>query len=330
MIECSLENITPLFIGSQSSGTLHPPLLKKDRRVIPGSSLKGILRSMAEIVGGGCFVVRDNSSPVPGQFEACRNVNSLCITCRMFGAMERESNARVHNRVHKGKVSIGDADIREDAIETKKIQVSLSNQGTRHEAFYRTPGTGKRDGKSRKLYFHQPKRKENFPQMSGKTWDIDALLPGHHFDFTVQYTSLTEQEYALLLYILTLEENITTRVGPDRLTLCGPMRHKIGNAKPLGLGSCHIQIKRLTVSPPPQQRFKSITADNGKVMQDDTLRQEIHQRIAPFVNDDSLTMQAFRKMMVWDENDTREFGYPSHYWFKDTKNDNSQTPLKEL
>jgi hypothetical protein len=330
MIECSLENLTPLFIGSQTSGSLHPPLSKNNRRVIPGSSLKGMLRSMSEIVGGGCFVVSDKNSPVPGPFEACRNMNDLCIACRMFGAMDRGTNARVH----KGKISIGDADIREVAIETQKMQVLLSNNGSRHEAFYRTPGTGRRDGKTRKLYFHQPMRKENVIPVPGnirtRAWYIDTLLPGHHFDFTVQYTSLTEQEYALLLYILALEDNITTRVGFDQLTLCGPMRHKIGNAKPLGLGSCHIRINRLTVSAPPQQRFRSMTADKGKVMEGDTLKQKIHQQIALFVNDDSPTMQAFRKMMVWDENDPRDFHYPSYDWFKDTRNDNSQTTLKEL
>lgn len=336
VIQCTIENLTPLFIGAQSHGSNHPPLLRENKyRVIPGSSLKGMLRSLAEIVGGGCFVVSNDKdsakipkSPVPAGMKRCEHIDRLCIACRMFGAMERGSNARVH----KGKVFIGDAIVREETLNRKLFQVLLANSGVRHKAFYRSPGTGELDGKSRKLYFHQPKRKDSTPpipsNLSDRAWTIDALLPGHHFDFEVQFTSLTDDELSLLLYILHLEEHVDVVIGEKKIGLKGPMRHKIGNAKPLGMGSCHIRLKRLTFLAPPQERFAAMQNTGNRVLERDALKREIQERIRPLVADPSPTMKGLRKMMVWDENDPRDFHYPRYEWFRDSTN--KETPLKTI
>ncbi|MFH1982994.1 MAG: RAMP superfamily CRISPR-associated protein [Pseudomonadota bacterium] len=328
IISGTIENLTPLFIGAQSSGVFHPPLRRAGKQVIPGSSLKGLLRSLAEIVGGGCAVVQDPKSPIPRNLVACSHVNQLCIACRMFGAMERHRNARVH----KGKVAIGDAEIQEDHIQTKPLQVLLSNNGVRHEPFYRTAGTGNCDGRSRKLYFHQPARRESTPaipqNIQDRAWNIDALLPGHHFDFDIQFTSLSDDELSLLLYVLCLEPDIAVALGDDKLKLRGPMRHKIGNAKPAGLGSCRIDLHTMLVFPPPRERFKTMTKAGNRKLQGEELECDIRDRIARHVADQSPTMQALRKMMVWDENDQREFHYPDYHWFKAVEN--NQTPLKPL
>lgn len=328
MIQCKIENLTPLFIGWRPSGSNHPPLLRNGQRVIPGSSLKGMLRSLAEIVGGGCFVVRDNGSRIPDDLKTCERVNELCIACRMFGAMERGSKSRVH----KGKVSVGDALIMETAPSVKSLMVLLSNNGVRHEPFYRSELSGKLDWKSRKLYFHQPKHTAStttIPQnIQDRAWNIDALLPGHHFDVEIQFTSLTEQELGLLLYILHLEDQVEVQISEENISLKGPMRHKIGNAKPAGMGSCHIQINRLTFLAPPDRRFTSMTTAENQMFEKEALKSEILQRTSAFRVDKSPTMQALRKMMVWDENDPRGFHYPDYLWFKG--GDHNATLLKSL
>lgn len=335
IVQCTLENLTPLFIGAQSHGVLHPPLLRNGKRVIPGSSFKGMLRSLAEIVGGGCFVISNDrgtgkipKSPIPQDMGACSRVNRLCIACRMFGAMERVSNARVH----KGKVSIGDGLVQEERLQTKSLQVLLANNGVRHEPFYRSQQSDALDGKSRKLYFHQPKRLDSMRPIESsirdRAWDIDAMLPGHHFDFDVQFNNLTDHEFSLLLYILNLEDQLEVVIGDEKIKLSGPMRHKIGNAKPLGMGSCHIKVNRLTILAPPAERFRSMSVESDQVLEGDALHQEIERRIQPYVADTSPTMQALRKMMVWDENDPREFHYPGYPWFQSSGNKN--TPLKNL
>lgn len=316
-IVCTLENLTPLFIGAQTIGQFHPPMLRRNKRVIPGSSLKGMLRSLAEIVGGGCLVVGDPKSPAPQDLKACKGADHLCITCGMFGMMERHSNARVH----KGKVSIGDAIVRETEIQTKSLEILLYNKGVRHEPFYRSPQTGKLDGKSRKLYFHQPKRTRSTPEIpltiKKHAWNIDAMLPGHHFDFEVQFTGLNDDELSLLLYIIKLEEDVSVTIEEEKLTLSGPMRHKIGNAKPLGMGSCRIDIRKIIYHPKPKQRFASLKIENT-VLIDTALAAEIKNRTQALVDDKSPPMTALRKMMVWDEGDSRDFRYPDNQWFGST------------
>jgi len=328
VIHCTIENLTPLFIGWRPSGSNHPPLLRNGKRIIPGSSLKGMLRSLAEIVGGGCFVVTDNGNRIPEQLNACRQVNRLCIACRMFGAMERGAKARVH----KGKVSIGDALIQETQPSSKPLMVLLSNNGVRHEPFYRSAQSGRLDWKSRKLYFHQHKHMASTPSIPQKiqerAWNVDALLPGHHFDVEIQFTSLTDLELGLLLYILHLEDEVDVQIGEERMRLKGPMRHKIGNAKPAGMGSCHIWLNRLTYLASATKRFTSMTSAENKVLEGESLKNEIIQKTMSFCADQSPTMQALRKMMVWDVKDPRSFYYPDYTWFKNGTH--SGTVLKSI
>jgi CRISPR/Cas system CSM-associated protein Csm3 (group 7 of RAMP superfamily) len=115
-ITCTIKNLTPLFIGGQSSGAYHPPAMRREKRIIPGSSLKGMFRSIAELAGGGCFVV--SSSIVPHEMRSCSRVQELCIACRMFGAMERKTNARVH----KGNVRISDAILLDERPKVKSME----------------------------------------------------------------------------------------------------------------------------------------------------------------------------------------------------------------
>jgi hypothetical protein len=41
-------------------------------------------------------------------------------------------------------------------------------------------------------------------------------------------------------------------------------------------------------------------------------------------------MQFVRKMMVWDEKDTRTFRYPEYSWFQADKNKDMATELKAI
>jgi hypothetical protein len=46
--------------------------------------------------------------------------------------------------------------------------------------------------------------------------------------------------------------------------------------------------------------------------------------------DDTETMQFVRKMMVWDEKDTRTFRYPEYSWFQADKKKDAATELKAI
>ena len=338
MISCSLENLTPLFIGGNRNFRQNF-MTRNGRCVIPGASLKGMLRSLAEIVGGGCMITDtrgqllkykedDKGVEEYKKYLPCSRHNDLCITCRMFGMMERRRGARVH----KGSVGIGDALLREDKPVTRSFQVLLTNCGTRHEPFYRSSRSGKLDGKSRKLYFHQPKRTDSVPNilenLKSRAWNINALLPGHHFDFEVQFSNLRDEELELLVYVLALEENVSVKIDEQQIALNGPMRHKIGNAKPLGMGTCKIAIEKMMMLQDPATRFTSLQNARDIMYEGETLRIEISRLTRRFEQDFSDTMEQVRKMMVWDENDPRDFKYPDYHWFKNSAN--SRKVLKPL
>ncbi|OQX24701.1 MAG: hypothetical protein BWK80_19375 [Desulfobacteraceae bacterium IS3] len=326
VISCSLENLTPLFIGGNREFKENF-MTQNGKYVIPGSSLKGMLRSLAEIVGGGCFITNPNGL-YPAKYKACQKADDLCIACRMFGMMERGQNAKVH----RGKISIGDAILRKDRPETKRFEILLSSCGTRHEPFYRSKQTGKLDGKSRKLYFHQPRRSDSVPpipdNLRSRAWHINALLPGHRFDFEVQFSNLEPEEIRLLIYVLALEENASVSIGEEKINLKGPLRHKIGNAKPLGMGTCHVKIEKLAFIADSRTRFTVLQGVNNTVYEGDALQSQISEMIQEIVMDTSPTMQQLRKMMVWDENDSREFRYPDYRWFKNPAN--SRKELKTV
>jgi len=325
-IHCTIENLTPLFIGGNRYNK-QLFLTRNDRSVIPGTSLKGMLRSLAEVVGGGCNIT-DAKGNYSSENMPCKHANRLCIACRMFGMMERGSGAKVH----KGNISVGDALVREERPAIQPLEVLLSSCGTRHEPFYRTPATGRLDGNARKFYFHQPRRTDSVPavpqNLKARAWAINALIPGHHFDFEIQFSNLKKEELELLAYVLDLEEMVHVETSEDKLKSSGPLRHKIGNAKPLGLGSCHLKVKKVIYHATASERFAALDGKADNVYEGNALKNELTELKKRLVNDNSETMQQLRKIMVWDENDLRDFKYPDYHWFKNPANSNKI--LKEI
>jgi CRISPR/Cas system CSM-associated protein Csm3 (group 7 of RAMP superfamily) len=331
-IHCTLENLTPLFIGGNRKYK-QQFLTSLGKRIIPGSSLKGMLRSLAEVVGGGCFITgrhKNNEARYDRTYAPCEKINSLCIACRMFGMMERGTNARVH----RGKIGIGDGIIENKKPAAVKFDVYLANKGTGHVPFYLSPDSGQLDGKARKLYFHQPGRKNSVPPIPANIRErqtitvIEALLPGHTFSFTLQFSNLVKEELELLVYCLALEPYAEVTIQSGELRLKGPLRHKIGFAKPLGLGSCHISITGLIYMGDPQKRYHSLRQTGETLLQGESLEKEISRLTQKITNDCSPTMRQLRKMLVWDESDPRIFKYPDYKWFRESEN--SQKQLKKL
>lgn len=318
-IEASLTNLTLLFIGG---GSLGPSafLERNHLPVIPGSSLKGMLRSLAEIVGGGCFVTDPSS---------CHNHRDLCITCRMFGMLSDKN-------VHKGQINISDGILQTEKPKRKEISILQGKPKKEHSAFYRHPVNGEVAKNIVKMYFHQPNRTTDVLPVPAPIQDRAKsklmLLPGHTFDFSVNFKNLKEEEFNLLLYVLALEDEVKVSLKPEELEpieLQGSMHHKIGNGKAQGPGSCHIEIKKISIQD-YTQRFSNFTPQTKLEWKDQILKQEIASRTAIFCQgqDDSPTMTHLRKMMVWDPNDNRTFRYPDYDWFQTPVNET--VPLKRI
>ncbi|SRR5579875_429417 len=233
---------TPLFIADPRGNPLDPrkPALsiknKQGEYIIPGSSLKGMLRSVVETLGNGCLTLFDGlyegdrvnyRREVPEVFQHCDTNTKLCIACRTFGMLKEGAQG-----VFLGKVNIGDARVdaehiyHYDPIYTK----ALMNPKPHHDSFYLDEE--RRHIAGRKFYFHHPPDREPLTEsrlifMAGKPANryIQPLDRDTRFHVRIDFTNLEADEFAALLLAVALKED---------------MRHKIGYAKPLGLGSIYL------------------------------------------------------------------------------------------
>ncbi|MGA9351497.1 MAG: RAMP superfamily CRISPR-associated protein [Anaerolineae bacterium] len=245
-LHCRLTAKTPLFVYDPGFVRLvgagheqaHFPV-RAGTAIIPGSSLKGVIRSVAEAVEASCFTLFGERgyrgsgitsglflrADLPEAFRHCSDWRRLCPACRLFGSLQ-------HGMVHAGKVSIGDATAPKGSYELMDfitLDVLSTPKPEARPAAYTVEKRGKNVVLGRKLYRHRP---DGVLQRVGQKKDhqnktVQPVAPGATFNFEVEYNNLRESELRLLLYALALEPG-----------LC----HKVGLGKPIGLGSAQIEI----------------------------------------------------------------------------------------
>lgn len=301
-LTCRLETLSRLFVGSGSNRNQFNRI--NGLPAIQGSSLKGVIRSIAEAISSSCFTLMSEEYKYESKYTPSRppcssisnmtyeivpktdrngnhlfkirseqriwrynikfshssllksvftkaecklqNNKGLCISCRLFGSSTDDENAQSF----AGKVTIGDAKITgflnannngeikicsERDINTHsgstfdsvyKSQHMLSNPKPHHENFYVNITDKKIKG--RKFYYHQDKDKLSD---NGKDDDrIEVVKKGVIFQFTADFQNLTEKELGLLCLAIHLDGNCA---------------HKIGQGKPIGLGSARITIEKI-------------------------------------------------------------------------------------
>lgn len=235
VIHARLTTLGPFLIAKQtdSQNTIRPV---GDGKIIPGSSIKGMLRSMAEMVGGGCISLSGSlyrrgkfeyhGASNPMGFEPCNDIDKLCITCRMFGAL-------LGGESWKGMIEPGEGHWDGSGMPpTIPYNVIVGQPKPEHSAFYT------KDGKvrGRKAYYHHPSKlttsasAQHAHYGSRQTMSVRALKPNQTYRFSVRHQGLEPDAYSLLLYSLFLE--------PD-------LAHKLGWGKPMGFGSVRIEVEAI-------------------------------------------------------------------------------------
>lgn len=182
-LECTLTLLAPLHVGSGlfcfANGEVAKQFVRQnDRLLIPGSSLKGVFRSIAEAISHSC--VSKTRQNVPDKFRVCRNPKHLCVCCRLFGGLG-----------YMGKVRFHDAHL-QDNIEPAICRVQ-------------TLWLPQRSQQGRKFYKHGQPLEGNEP--------FEVLLPGTHFKFYIDVESLTKSEMCLLLTAMGILGNLKPKVG---------------------------------------------------------------------------------------------------------------------
>lgn len=191
--------------------------------VLPGSSLKGAIRSVLEAISRSCVAVvsRPVRSAIPRALSSCGDSRRLCPACRLFGMSGRRDNN------HQGLVSVEDA--LAPAGSTEVISTPLLWSPAR--GFQGLPNRYLRDGvaRGRKIYYHG--------QPADGADDRLAIKAGTELPSRIHVENLSDEEMGLLLTALGLH--------PQH-----PFLLKVGAAKPIGMGSIEVQLERVQLRAP--------------------------------------------------------------------------------
>ena len=314
---------TPLFIRDADSPVQDPRRPgqhmrnKQGQHIIPGSSIKGMVRTVVETLCNGCltgYEGRHVPYPAPPDFTPCHDNTRLCISCRLFGMMARQRNAQVF----LGKVSAEDALVYKDTLKFYDpiYTAVLDTPKPRHRAFYLTP-QGVIAG--RKFYFHQdePRTADRLlpiPSRPGmyRNQYIQPLNSGTWFSARLNFRNLEADEFAALLLALTLEAD---------------MRHKIGYAKPIGLGSIYLEIAELSLvdyaarytrfSSDPSHGIATYDLDEVREMIEDQMASfdpQVHEAWERFSSQQAL--RHLHNIWEWPPDPSVAYSYPSKGWFE--------------
>ncbi len=321
-LHCRLTALTHLFVPKTQEtikGKHQELALMRStdgRPLLPGSSLKGIIRSVAEAISGSCLTlplgkggeIEYRGRPavtyrIPRGFEHCRDADHLCPACRIFGSLSG-------GNPFLGKIGLGDAlTAAPFEVETMTIE-ALMEPKPRHGAWYEDP---QQRGflRGRKFYYHRPlgPRRTTVKNEYNKT--IEAVKPGAVFEFEVDYTNLTEAELALLVFALVLEPG---------------MAHKVGMGKPVGLGSARLEIVSWE-QVDRQARYRQF-GGGVTLLEDEALNTEIARWQARYHQEYALwkdSLADLRRIWAWDPSTRTEVRYPGQDWFRQ----NPRTPIEE-
>jgi CRISPR/Cas system CSM-associated protein Csm3 (group 7 of RAMP superfamily) len=181
------------------------------RVVIPGSTLKGVVRSVVEAISASCVrITRVRRNQLPKGAQGCRDKKNLCVACRMFGSLG-----------YQGQVRFTDAVLRRGQRTALARIPALYAPRTRAGGVYVARG----QIKGRKFYRHGQPAAGNVP--------VEVCPNGSTLDFTLHFDNLTSAQLGLLLTGLG--------VGDPPLVL------KLGGGKPTCYGSVRFILDRLEI-----------------------------------------------------------------------------------
>jgi len=312
-IEGTITTLTPLFIPGAPAGEGEARQFRRNRYkkpIIPGSSLKGLMRSLVETIGPGCWwlLAAEHQDKLPDGYRQCHDLEHLCPACRLFGMMQKGS-------VLEGHVRFNDGVCENPQPYPTMFTPILSNPKPRHTAWYFAGDDGTTTG--RKYFFHQAQvasesglrttRRNETPQ----NMEIAPIGAGSVFAFSAAFESVAEGDLPLLLYALVLEEG---------------MRHKIGYAKPAGLGSIEIKLTKLQTRDMKQRYTAAGKLGGDETLEGPALAARLAELTAPFWSDTaSITLNDLRRIWAWPPAPGVEYKYPSQKWFEL----NPRTPISE-
>lgn len=212
-----------LFVGS--GGYEFDPNAKGDRPdiwhtfyrrngqiCVPGTSIKGAIRSILEAISNSCLPQSRRGERVHETHQPCRSQNELCPACRLFGTTGL-----------RGRVCFTDS-IPMGDVKTLKVKISElwePKRWTNARRFYENKTF-------QPLPNQRPERNFRF---------VEAVPKETRFQTTLEFENLSEAELGLLFFALGFE--------PRDDGCVYAFAPKLGGAKPRCFGNVQFQPKRL-------------------------------------------------------------------------------------
>jgi CRISPR-associated protein Csm3 len=273
-LTCVLTSLRQLHVGSgiyeldANENPVRGQVSVDGKAVIPGTSLKGAIRSIAEAITNSC--VRITRSDIGRNLscrgaEACRMVtprqpSKLCVCCSVFGALG-----------YQGRVSFSDARLLSGVMATHPIQAPYTP---------RDSARGYKDAhglfNGRKFYYHG----EPVAAREGEPYQVVA--ENSDFEFTISFESLSDAEMCLLVVAMGILDDIVI---------------KLGGGKQAMLGSAEIVPRSLALRV-PEASFTDISSGEMEIKED--VNQYLLDHVGKssrLINEDSL--DELMKIWVW-------------------------------
>jgi CRISPR/Cas system CSM-associated protein Csm3 (group 7 of RAMP superfamily) len=217
--------LSPLFVaagsyrlGQDVSPRTDEPVVRDFYRVgnqpaIPGSSLKGVVRSVVETISPSCVTVtRLDPRLIPHASPKCQ-AELACPACSMFGRMSRMS-----------KVTFIDARLVKGSLQLYRLPALFGPRVRQAGQIYQEQGKFK----GRKFYYHgQPVEDDRQPPV--EVVPPDSLLRGElHFE------NLSDAELGLLILGLGLDASFALKLGGGKPTCLGSIQIQPGELNLIG------------------------------------------------------------------------------------------------
>lgn len=206
-----IKTLTPLYVCRAEVWQLNNNTLRKSfykvngEYLIPGSSYKGVARSMAECVSHSCIKTIQKKYMI--KEESVSNNKCECIVCKTFGKMQ-----------YKSKVVFRDFKLenKEDKVYSERVP-KLKNPNPEINEY-------KENGKFKgvKLYHHginEIIERGSIP--------VEAIKPNSYFIGEVLFDGIDIKQLELLCFCCGLEDNIQLKLGYN---------------KPGYFGSCDVEV----------------------------------------------------------------------------------------
>lgn len=282
VIEYSIRTRTPLFIPNTSNEYAIYPSKKNSghksyeffsytdlsgktenkqgelpKPIIPGSEMRGMLRSYYEILTDSCMSAIDTNVTIKkkehdleqniADYFPCKQKDNVCPSCRLFGMVDLDS---VTSRIRVTDLTCKNRDGKWYGKATT-LAILSSPKSSSAEFYLKRPADNavfwtydhyiddneKRHNKAvqingRKFYWNHDVKKEQQSIATKLNISIRPVKEGIDFEGKIYFTNLTNEELDGLCYLLKQDENHA---------------YKLGAAKPLGYGSITVTLKEVRI-----------------------------------------------------------------------------------